>query len=62
MEEAIILSGERRDDDTLISFIRLLLRQSSIKVISKGTRAVDIYSGRNSAIEKGHDWEKQHLS
>lgn len=51
MEKVIILSGECGDDETLIAFILLLLPQCRVEVVSKGTRAVEIFGGE-SALAK----------
>ena len=43
MEKVIFLSGQCGDDETLIAFIHLLLPQCRVEVVSKGTRAVEIF-------------------
>ena len=64
MIEAIILSGERRDDDTLISLFvysditSLFQYQGYIKK----EQGRNICSVRNSAIEKWPDCKEEHLS
>ena len=43
MEKVIMLSGECGDDETLVAFIRLLMPQCNVKVVSKGTKAAEIF-------------------
>jgi hypothetical protein len=47
MQKVIILSGECGDDETLIALIHLLLPQCRVEVVSKGTRAVEIFAGES---------------
>jgi hypothetical protein len=53
MEKVIILSGECGDDETLAVFIHLLLPQCRVEVVSKGTRAVEIF-GVSQPSQKTH--------
>lgn len=52
MEKVIVLSGECGDDETLLAFIRLLLPLCRVEVISRGTRAVEIFGGESALVRE----------
>lgn len=61
MEKVIILSGERGDDETLVGFIRLLLPHCTIKLVTKGTRAVEIFGGEAALAREGYECTEQNI-
>lgn len=61
MKKVIILSGECGDDEMLIAFIRLLLPQCRVHVVSKGTRAMKIFGSDSALAKKSFGGPEQNL-
>jgi hypothetical protein len=59
MEKVIILSGECGDDESLVALIRLLMPRCNVKVVTKGTRAVELFGGERAlSLERSGDHEQ----
>ena len=59
MEKVIILSGDCGDDESLVALIRLIMPRCHVKVVAKGSRAVELFGGEPAlSLQRSGDHEQ----